>query len=152
MSRMARLEPILLVEDNPDDVLLVQRALRRTQANLALQVVGDGERAIAYLAGHGDYADRDRYPFPFLLLLDLKLPRQSGFEVLTWLRQQPGLCRLPVAVLTSSREESDVRRAYDLGANSYLVKPGSFDALVALVASVEHYWAELNEHPSIAGG
>ena len=95
------------------------------------------------------YGDRGRYPLPALMLLDLKLPGMSGFEVLLWLRQQPGLKRLPVVVLTSSKENTDINRAYELGANSYLVKPASFDALVNIIERLNHYWLVLNERPEV---
>lgn len=140
---------ILLVEDNPDDVLLIQRAFRKLGAVNPLRVVSDGEQAVAYLAGEGPYADRDAHPLPSLLLLDLKLPRRSGFEVLEWLRGRPGLRRLPVVVLTSSRESQDVGRAADLGANSYLVKPVQFDALQEMVRTLRLYWIQLNERPEL---
>ena len=136
---------ILLVEDDPNDVLLLRRAFRSAGLPEPGQVASDGEEAIAYLGGEGAFADRERYPLPELLLLDLKLPRRSGFEVLAWVREQERTSRLPVVVLTSSRQEDDVRRAYDLGANSYLVKPGSFDGLKEMVQAVDLYWLRLNE-------
>jgi CheY-like chemotaxis protein len=141
--------PILLVEDNPDDVLLMQRAFRKAQIAQPMQIVGDGEAAVAYLAGQPPYDDRHRYPLPSLMLLDLKLPRKSGFEVLAWLRQQPALRRLPVVVLTSSRQTADVTRAYDLSVNSYLVKPGAPDQLLDLVKALDQYWLTLNEQPTL---
>lgn len=141
--------PILLVEDNPVDILLLRRAVGKAQISNPLQVVGDGERAVKYLAGEDIYTDRQRYPLPTLILLDLKLPRRGGLDVLAWLRQQPGLRRTPVVVLTSSNEPSDVSRAYDLGANSYLVKPGAPDGLLSLVEQLKHYWLILNEPPHI---
>lgn len=141
--------PILLVEDNPVDILLLRRAVGKAQITHPLQVVGDGEHAVNYLAGQDIYTDRQRYPLPLLILLDLKLPRRGGLDVLAWLREQPGLKRLPVVVLTSSNELSDVSRAYDLGANSYLVKPGAPDALTQLVEQIKHYWLILNEPPHI---
>lgn len=141
--------PILLVEDDPNDVLLIQRAFRKANLANPLYVVEDGENALAYLAGQGDYADRQQYPLPVLMLLDLKLPRKSGFEVLEWLRQQPGLKRLLVVVLTSSANGPDINRAYDLGANSYLVKPVSFDALLEMVRTLGAYWLILNEKPQV---
>lgn len=140
---------ILLVEDDPNDVLLTQRAFRRANLVNPLQVVQDGEAAVLYLGGQGSYADRDRYPLPIIMLLDLKLPRLSGLEVLEWLRQQPGLKRLPVVMLTSSRENVDLNRAYDLGANSYLVKPVAFDGLLEMVRNLNQYWLILNEKPII---
>lgn len=139
---------ILLIEDSPDDALLVQRAFRKSGGEARIRVLDNGEKALAYLAGEGDYADRVRFPLPDLMLLDLKLPRLSGFEVLEWLRGQPGLKRLPVVILTGSREAADVDRAADLGANSYLVKPVGFEALLNLVQAFQSYW-KLNEWPGL---
>ena len=136
---------ILLVEDNPDDVLLFQRAALKAALANPVQVVGDGEAAIAYLAGQPPYADRSRHPLPCMVLLDLKLPRRSGHEVLEWLRTQPALRRMPVVILTTSCEASDINRAYDGGANSYLVKPFSFDGLLEMVRCLHTYWIQLNE-------
>jgi CheY-like chemotaxis protein len=136
---------ILLVEDDANDVFLMQRACRKVELPNPLQVVGDGDEAVDYLAGAGRYTDRAQYPLPALVLLDLKLPRKGGLEVLEWLRKQETLRRLPVVVLTSSKEPADVNRAYDLGANSYLVKPLGFDALLDLVRSLNVYWLSLNE-------
>lgn len=138
---------ILLVEDNPDDVFLLNRAFRRANIANSIQVIEDGEAAVQYLSGQGTYADRQLYPLPILMLLDLKLPRRSGHEVLEWLRQQPGLKRLPVVVLTSSQQDIDIDRAYDLGANSYLVKPVGFDALIEMVKNLNVYWITLNKKP-----
>jgi len=140
---------ILLVEDDSNDVLLIQRAFRKAKLVNPVQVVEDGEAAVAYLAGQGPFADRQRYPLPVLILLDLKLPRKSGLEVLAWLRQQPGLKRLPVVVLTASKEAADINRAYDLGANSYLVKPVAFDALLDIVKTLGLYWSIFNEKPDV---
>src|SRR6266542_6680804 len=142
---------ILLAEDDPNDVLLIQRAFQWTNVASPLQVVRDGEAAVAYLSGQRPYADRGRHPLPTLLLMDLKMPRKSGLEVLEWLRQQPGLKRLPVVVLTSSNQSPDINRAYDLGANSYLVKPAGFDSLVELVNNLDMYWLILNEKPELDG-
>ena len=143
---------ILLAEDDPNDVLLIQRALQRSHIANPLQVVRDGADAVAYLNGDLQYADRERYPLPVLLLMDLKMPRKSGLEVLEWLRQQTGgLRRLPVVVLTSSNQSLDINRAYDLGANSYLVKPAGFDSLLELVKNLDMYWLILNEKPELRG-
>lgn len=136
---------MLLVEDDPNDILLIQRAFAKACLVNPLKVVRDGEQAINYLSGTGDFADRGRYPLPSLILLDLKLPRKSGLEVLEWLRQQPMLKQTPVIVLTSSKESSDVSRAYDLGANSYLIKPVGFEGLLELVKSIGMYWMILNK-------
>lgn len=143
-------QTILLVEDDPNDVLLVQRAFRKANLDIPVQVVTNGEAAVAYLTGQDVFTDRETYPLPVLVLLDLKLPRKSGLEVLKWLREQPGLKRLPVVILTSSGEMGDINRAYDLGANSYLVKPVAFDSLLALVQSLYLYWLVLNEKPKIS--
>jgi len=140
---------VLLVEDDPNDVLLMQRAFRRAKVTNPVQVVEDGEDAVLYLSGQAPYADRVRYPLPALVLLDLKLPRKSGLEVLEWLRQQAGLKRLPVVILTSSKESTDISRAYDLGVNSYLVKPVSFDTLLDMVETLNLYWLLLNEKPPV---
>lgn len=140
---------ILVAEDDPDDAFMLRRAF--TTANIVNPVafVSDGDEAIAYLAGTGRYADRDLHPLPVVILLDLKMPRRSGFEVLEWLRAQPGVGRLPVVVLTSSREPRDVTRAYELGANSYLVKPSSPEDLIATVRGLGLYWLVLNEPPEV---
>lgn len=140
---------ILLVEDNPDDVLLMQRAFKKANLVNPVAVVDDGEKAIEYLSGAGAYADRAKFPLPVLVLLDLKLPRKSGHEVLAWAKQHPALKRIPVVVLTSSTETVDVNRAYDLGANSYLVKPVGFDDLFAMIKTLQPYWLIMNEKPDV---
>lgn len=140
---------VLLVEDDPDDVLLTQRAFRKLGTQVPVRVLRDGEQAVAYLAGQGEYADRGNHPLPDLLLLDLKLPRLSGFEVLEWLRAQPGLRRLPVIILTGSQEIKDVNLALDLGANSYLTKPVGFDALLEIVRLLDLYWLSHNQRPTL---
>lgn len=138
---------ILLVEDNPNDVLLINRAFSKANLNTRLQVVTDGDAAVSYLSGEGIYVDRDRYPVPTLILLDLKLPCRSGHEVLEWQRQQPGLKHLPVVILTSSNESADLKRAYALGVNSYLLKPVGFQALIEMVKTLNLYWLTLNQPP-----
>lgn len=142
---------VLLVEDNPDDVLLTNRAFKRANLINPIQVVDDGDRAVAYLSGAPPFDDRGRFPLPVLILLDLKLPRRSGLEVLKWLRAVPGLRRLPVVVLTSSADSGDVNNAYDMGANSYLVKPVGFDALFDMVKVLQPYWLILNQQPALVG-
>ena len=138
---------ILLVEDEDNDALLIERAFRKANLANPIFVVRDGEDAVAYLSGHGQYADRDNYPLPVLILQDLKLPKMSGMEVMAWLRQQPRLKELPVVVLTSSKESLDVNRAYDLGANSYLVKPITFDSVVEMMKTLDLYWLIINDQP-----
>ncbi|MEX0856163.1 MAG: response regulator [Gemmatimonadota bacterium] len=138
--------PLLLVEDDDNDVVLIRRAFAKSKIANTLEVVTDGEAAIAYLAGEAPYENR---VLPELVLLDLKLPRKSGHEVLEWIRSQPGLLSLPVVVLTSSRESSDLERAYRSGANSYLVKPPEFEALLEMVRTLDFYWMVLNQKPGV---
>jgi len=146
---MSESNTILLVEDNPKDVILTKRAVRKANLANPVHVAVNGEEAVQYLAGEDKFADREQYPIPILILLDLKLPLKSGFEVLTWLREQPKLKRLPVVILTSSNQIIDVNRAYDLGVNSYLVKPVAFDALVEMVQSLGMYWLILSATPEV---
>jgi CheY-like chemotaxis protein len=130
---------ILVVEDREDDILLIRRAFEWASVPNPTQVVRDGE-AIAYLIGEGKYANRDEYPLPILVLLDLKLPRKDGFEVLSWIRRQPGIRSIPVVVLTSSNQIRDVNRAYQLGANSFFVKELDFQGTVDLSKLLQSYW------------
>lgn len=141
-------EYILLVDDDSNDVLLIQRAFQKAGLKDTLKVTRDGQQAIDYLKGQGHYADRSRFPLPFLVLLDLKMPGTSGFEVLHWVRSQPDLRRLLVVVLTSSNLQADVDRAYELGANSYLVKPVEFEEMVNMIKRFEAYWSEINRTPT----
>jgi CheY-like chemotaxis protein len=138
---------ILLVEDNPTDVMLIRRAFDKARFANPVQVLADGDAAVDYLAGEGPYADRQQFPLPIMILLDLKLPRRSGLEVLQWLRLQETLKRIPVVMLTSSQQDRDVNAAYDLGVNSYLVKPVDFDGLLQMLKTVSFYWLILNEKP-----
>src|SRR5947208_11973317 len=116
-------ETILVAEDDADDAFFLQRAFKKLGIPTSLKFVHDGQEAIDYLHGDAQFADRLRYPLPDLLLLDLKMPRLTGFEVLGWVRKQHNLRRLPVVIFSSSGELTDINRAYDLGANSYLIKP-----------------------------
>lgn len=136
---------ILLVEDDINDALLLRRAFAKAGVVNTIVQLEDGDSAVAYLDGAGEYADREYYPLPCLILLDLKLPRRSGLEVLEWMRAQPGLRRIPVVVLTSSQQSRDINRAYDLGANSYLVKPVGFDTLLEMAQALNLYWLCFNK-------
>ena len=138
---------ILLAEDEQNDVFLIRRAFQKAQLLNPIRVVSDGHEAISYLRGDGKYADREQFPLPTLVLLDLKMPRLGGFDVIAWVRQQPGLKRLPLVVLTSSKEGPDVNRAYELGANTYLVKPVEFDGLMDMIKNLSLYWFILAEKP-----
>ncbi|HLO83534.1 MAG TPA: response regulator [Nostocaceae cyanobacterium] len=149
-SNIPAQETILLVEDDPRDVLLVQRAFRKAGITNALQVVNDGDAAVLYLSGQEPFHERNYYPLPALVLLDLKLPRRSGTEVLMWLRQQPGLKRLPVVVLTASREYADINQLYDLSVNAYITKPVAFNDLVEIVKIVNIHWMIFTEKPQVS--
>jgi CheY-like chemotaxis protein len=140
---------VLLIDDDPADVFMVQRAFGKLRLAVTLKVVNDGDEAIAYLSGHARYADREEFPLPNLLLLDLKMPRKSGFEVLEWIKGQPTLRRLPVIVLTSSNQRADIDRAYDTGANSYLVKTANPEAMQDLTRLIDLYWNRMNERPQL---
>ena len=135
---------ILHVDDDPNDRLLVKNAIQMTKTGVQVVFASDGTEAIDYLSGTGVYNDRERYPLPSLVLLDLKMPRQNGFEVLSWVRSQPTLKRLPIVIFTSSKHGEDMGRAYDSGANSYLVKPVTFNELVELARGLLNYWGKLN--------
>ena len=138
---------ILLVEDREDDIFLVQRAFQKAGIKNPLQITRDGHEAMAYLSGEHQYANRSEYPLPDLILLDLKMPGMDGFEVLTWIRQQPGIRGIPVVVLTSSDQIRDVNRAYALGANSFLVKPLEFENYRELSRLIEDYWLKALKIP-----
>ena len=143
---------VLLVEDDPADVRLIQRAFRKLQPNVPMSRLTNGDEAVAYLSGDGPYENRVAHPVPCVVLLDIKLPRRSGFEVLDWLRKQKSpLRRLPVVMLTSSKHSIDVNRAYDLGANSYLAKPETLAGLDELASQFEAYWLSLNQPPELHG-
>ncbi len=139
---------ILHVEDDPNDVLLMERAFRKANFSGKVVFINDGDQALAYLSGENGYSDRDKFPLPNVLMMDVKLPRKSGLEVLTWLRAQPLLKRLPVVMLTSSKQPADVNQAYDSGVNCYLLKPVNFDDLIQMVKTLEIFWLQMNQHPS----
>jgi CheY-like chemotaxis protein len=138
---------ILVAEDDHTDVLLLKRTFAKVAIPIRLHFVRDGQEAVDYLSGAAGFEDREQHPLPSLFLSDLKMPRLDGFQVLDWLRRQPGLRRIPMIILSSSSEPRDVNRAYDLGANSYLVKPHSAERLSELVQQLRIYWLESNCFP-----
>lgn len=138
---------VLVAEDDPSDAFLLQRAFSAAQIPVTLHFVRDGQEAIDYLQGEAGFADRANHPLPDLMLLDLKMPKLNGFDVLSWVRAKPGLRRLLVTVLTSSDQPVDINRAYDLGANSYLLKPHGSTDLIELVKRLQRYWLEANQCP-----
>jgi CheY-like chemotaxis protein len=140
---------ILLVEDNQMDVVLTLDAFQEACLDNKVQVVRNGEYALKYVLGEDEYADRKKYPLPDLILLDLKLPGISGHDVLARLKSTPTLKRIPIVVLTSSKEEGDLEMSYDRGANSYLVKPITFDGFLETVREIGKYWLSLNVSPRL---
>jgi len=142
------LDPILVVDDDEDDLLTFQRAAARAHLANPIVCLNNGEEVVRYFSS----AAAENRPAPVVIILDLKMPRMNGFEVLDWLRRQPGLRRIPVIVFTSSSQDPDIARAYEAGANSYLVKPVSFDRMIELLASIGLYWLVFNEKPDVSTG
>ncbi len=140
---MSAKKTILVADDDSNDIYLLKRAFLKAGIDVRMEFVQDGEQAIRYLKA-GDHQEN---PLPEMLLLDIKMPRVNGFEVLEWIRRQPGLRRLLIVVLTSSDEPGDINRAYDLGANSYLVKPCSIEHLTGIAQHLYEYWMNLNRPP-----
>lgn len=141
---MSRSALILLVDDSRMDVELTLDAFKEARLSNPVEVAYGGQQAIDYLLGHGDYANRTQYPLPDLILLDLKMPGIDGFDVLKCIKETPFIKRIPVVILTSSKEEGDRALSYDIGANSYLVKPVAFTGFIDVVHRIEAYWLTLN--------
>ncbi|MGF1516017.1 MAG: response regulator [Elainellaceae cyanobacterium] len=141
---------LMVVEDNTQDAVLLERAFKKAELHNPVHVLSTGEEAVDYLAGVGRYSDRTQYPLPILIFLDLHLPARSGLSVLEWLRSQPNISRIPVIVLTGSKNSDDVRKAYSLGANSYMVKPTDYSSLTRMVEASKRYWLTLNVYPSVS--
>ncbi len=141
---------ILLAEDREDDIVLITKAFQKAGLNYPFFVVRDGEEAISYLEGMGKFANRAEYPLPDLLLLDIKMPGTDGFEVLRWIRSQPGFGNLRVLILTSSLDTQDVNKAYALGANSFMVKPFDFENTKELARVIGDYWLGKSKAPEIS--
>ena len=135
---------ILLVEDNEDDVFLIENALAMAEVKSRVQVVRDGQEALHYLSGTAQFADRERFPFPGLIFLDLKLPYRSGLDILSWMHQETNLPSVTVVVLTSSDEPADLKTAYGLGANTYLVKPPTAPMICDIVTAFRLDWLRTN--------
>ncbi|MBV8205601.1 MAG: response regulator [Acidobacteria bacterium] len=142
-------DPILLVEDEPTDAILFRRALERNGIRQTPVIVSNGEEAIQYLQGSGGYADRQRHPMPSIIVLDIKMPRRSGFEVLDWIRSRPDALRnLPVVMLSSSALATDVTAALDKGANSYVSKPATTEEYTRMAAAFAAFWMNYHEQAS----
>ena len=142
-------QTILLADDGEMDIFLMREAFKKAKCSNPLQEVHNGEEAIAYLKGDGPYSDRNKFPLPAVMLLDLNMPKKNGFDVLAWVRAQPMLKRLTIVILTASTRTEDVERAFDLGATSYLVKPGSLEALVAMMRCLCD-WVQVNHFPPLS--
>ncbi|MFA4944614.1 MAG: response regulator [Lentisphaeria bacterium] len=138
---------VLLVEDNPNDVELTLRAFRKHNFTNQIQVAGDGAEALEFIFGTGRHAGRDLGTGPSVILLDLKLPKVNGIEVLKRIKDDPRTRSIPVVMLTSSREDSDIQECYRLGVNSYIVKPVDFENFTAAVRTLGFYWLLLNQPP-----
>ena len=139
---------VLLVEDEPEDQALTRRAFQKGVFRVDLRIVSDGQEAMDYLLRKGEYEDPERAPRPDLVLLDLNMPNLDGQEVLKRVRAHPDLQRLPVVVLTTSNQEADVLRSYDLGCNAFITKPLEMDAFVRAIEKLKCYWFELVTRPS----
>src|SRR5438552_5572793 len=139
---------ILQVEDDENDVYLLRHAFKSAGIQHPLQVVRDGQEAIDYLSGAGEFCDRTRYPLPCLVILDFKMPRKTGLEVLEWIRGHSDLPHVPVVVLSSSARAKDIERCYAFGANSFVVKPSSVAKRVQLAEVIKVYWLGFNEPPA----
>jgi CheY-like chemotaxis protein len=137
--------PMMVVEDNPDDFYLLKRAFHKNEIRNPIHWLQDGLEAIEYLEGRGRYSDREKNPLPKVVVVDIKMPRLGGLELLGWIKSHPNLSLLPVLVMSSSNLDVDVARAYQLGANSFFVKPSTFDDLFTLTKTIHEYWVECVE-------
>ncbi len=142
-------QSILLVDDDDNDIVLYQRAMQKAGVENPARFVTDGQEAIRYLSGSGAYQNRAEFPLPQLILTDLKLPLKSGLDLIAWLRQQPKLRRIPVLVLSSSANPGEIDRAYEAGANAFLVKPSGLEELVGLFGAIQHFWLRHNQPPRL---
>lgn len=143
---------ILLADDDPDDCLFAQEALAENRLANDLHIVGDGEELMDYLYHRGDYADPEKSPRPGLILLDLNMPKKDGWEVLQEIKGNPNLRQIPVVILTTSKAETDIFQSYDLGANSYITKPVTFEGLVEVMKTLGQYWFEIVDLPPHPNG
>lgn len=143
------LRTILLVEDDSADAALLRRGFEKAKVMNPVIHLSNGDEALGYLAGVRQYADRRKYPLPALILLDLKLPGMTGIQLLQWMRVQGEIKRIPVVVLTSDDSPDTINAAYDLGANSYLLKPGNAADIARMVETIQRYWVKLNEPPQL---
>jgi CheY-like chemotaxis protein len=150
MRSMANGRPtLLIVEDSEDDIFFIKRIFQQIAARCDLQFARDGIEAVDYLAGKGQFSDRGAYPLPTVILMDLKMPRMNGFEVLEWMQKQPDIKLIPTVVVTSSTLQEDVTRAYRLGANAVMNKPVDKDSLTQMLKTFHVYWTDFVELPEV---
>lgn len=140
--------PILQIEDDENDVFLLEHAFKKAGIQQPLRAVRDGQEGVDYLSGEGEFSDRRRFPLPCLIILDLKMPRKNGIEFIEWLRGEPRFRRVPVLMLSSSANPDDIDRAYEAGANAFLVKPASNPERLRLAAALKEFWLEFNHPPT----
>jgi CheY-like chemotaxis protein len=140
---------VLLAEDDPNDVFLLERAFEDAGIHNPLRAVCDGQEAIEYLSGTGKFSDRNQFPFPALMILDLKMPRKTGIDVLHWLRKEDSFRCLPTVMLSSSAHPTDVEKAYRLGVNAFVVKPPGISQRAELARMIKGFWLTMNELPLI---
>ncbi len=138
---------VLLVEDNASDLLFIQRAIRKAGIPIALYLVENGELAVSYLLGEGVYADREQYPFPALIITNMKMPRMNGLELLRWVKQQPNMKHLPVLVMSSSDDPYEMNQVITLGCSAYFAKTGNLNLLTAVVIRMMSFLPPLNQQP-----
>jgi CheY-like chemotaxis protein len=138
---------VLLVEDNADDLIFIQRSIRKAGVSISLQHVENGEEAMSYLLAEGFYSDRERYPFPALIITNMKMPRMNGLELLAWIKHQPTLKHLPVLVMSSSEDADEMSKVAALGGSSYFVKTSSLGALTEVVKQMMSFLPPLNQQP-----
>lgn len=141
-------QTILLVDDDDNDIVLYQRAMKKAGIENPVRVVVDGQDAMQYLSGSGAYSSRTEHPLPQLIITDLKLPLKTGLDLVAWLRQQPKLRRIPAIVLSSTAHPGEIDRVYEAGANAFLVKPTGMDQLIELFTAIKHFWLSHNRPPS----
>ena len=140
---------ILIVDDDENDIFFVKRAFTEINVHCAFHMLKNGQEVVDYLSGHGEHADRDKYPLPMMILMDLKMPIMDGFQVLAWLRNRAGLKVIPTIVFSSSDVPADITRAYELGANSFMTKSVTYDGLLLKLQTLNQYWLEHCKHPQV---
>ena len=151
MMKNSGINPILMVDDDKDDRMMTEKALRKNRVINPILFLGNGEEMLDYLKRKGQYADPTLSPRPCFILLDLNMPKMDGRKALLFLKADPDLKNIPVVVLSTSSAEEDIIRSYNLGANSFITKPVHFDGLVALMESLKNYWLEIVELPQADG-